>query len=314
MGNQVSSVIGIRDIAAYVPSGRVESEELRRRFSVEMPFLERKTGNTSLSRSAPEETTTSLACSAVEALFARHPDLAARVGLLVVVTQTPDGFGLPHVSAKVHGRLGLPRNVAAFDVSLACSGWVYALAAVRSFMDAEGIENGVLVTSDPYSKILDPADRDTGLLFGDAATATWLTSDQPRWKIGRGIYGTDGAGAEALMRRDTGMLHMHGRRVFEFSATVIPPAIQQVLDRNSLKREEVDLFLMHQGSRYIVDTIAERIGATDRTPYVAGEVGNTVSSSIPLALSTMDVSRARRIVVAGFGVGLSWAANVLEVL
>lgn len=304
--------IGIKDIAGYVPEGRVRADELQAAFKTERSFLERKTGSFSLARAAPQESVTDMACTAVKALMARHSGLRERVGLLVVVTQTPDGHGLPHVSAKVHGMLALPQDVAAFDISLACSGWVYAISVCRAMMEAEGIEHGIVVTADPYSKILDPADRDTGLLFGDAATATYLSSDAPEWRIGNGLFGTDGSGANALMRREDGRLHMNGRRVFEFSATLVPPTIRRLVERAGLGLGDIDLFVLHQGSRYIVDTIGERLGATDRTPWFAAEVGNTVSSTIPLALSTLDVRPLRRIVVAGFGVGLSWAANILE--
>lgn len=306
------SVVGIKDIIGYVPDDRMDVSSLLEKFSVDSKFIESKTGGLFLARAAVEETTTDLAAKALELLLDAHPNLRSNIGLLIVVTQTPDHFGLPHISARVHGRFNLPKSVAAFDISLACSGWVYALSICRSFMQAEGIAHGVIVTADPYSKIVNPDDRDTAMLFGDAATATLLVSHKPIWTIGRGVFGTDGSLASSLERRAGGFLHMNGRRVFEFSATVIPPCIEAVLKKNAICKADIDVFLMHQGSRYIVDTIGDRIDALARTPYLASQVGNTVSSSIPLAMFTSDFSNKRRVLVAGFGVGLSWAANILE--
>ena len=114
---------------------------------------------------------------------------------LIVVTQNGDGEGLPHTAAIVQHKLGLPTRVAAFDISLGCSGFVYGLYALKGFLDATGGQNGIMVTADPYSKVIDREDRITSLLFGDAATATWL-GESPIWQLGEVHFGTDGSGAE----------------------------------------------------------------------------------------------------------------------
>ena len=311
MASEVTASARIVDCVAYVPSGRLDLRDRMAELGVSEEFLTSKTGYLRLARKAEEEDTADLAAEVVGRALRRHPEAARELGVLVVVTQTPDGGGIPHVSSIVHGRLGLPDGVAAFDISLGCSGWVYALSVVKSFMDANSMNYGLLVTADPYSKILDPADRGTVCLFGDAATATLLTPDQG-WTIGRFVFGTDGTHAEKLMVDDRGKLHMNGRGIFTFSAVRVPECIEQTLAANDVKLEDVDRILLHQASRYIVETIGQRIGAPDKTPFVANDIGNTVSSSIPLLLDDGICDGDSVVLVCGFGVGLSWAATVLR--
>jgi 3-oxoacyl-[acyl-carrier-protein] synthase-3 len=302
---------GIVAIEAYVPSTRVDLRAVGPSLGADSAFLENKTGALLLPRKKSSETASDLAERAVRKLFARFPGLESRVQLLVVVTQNPDGFGLPHASAILHGKLGLPSNVAAFDVSLGCSGWVYGIALVKAFLDAHGLSNAILVTADPYSNVVDPSDKNTMLLFGDAATATLVSAERPRWSLGKCVFGTDGTRASELYVDRDRKLRMNGRAIFTFSATQVPAVIDEVLTANGLSSDAVDRILLHQGSRYIVETIGQRMKMETKTPFVASATGNTVSSSIPLALIDERFDSDRRVVVCGFGVGLSWAATVL---
>jgi len=174
--------------------------------------------------------------------------------------------------------------------------------------------DGLLVTADPYSKIVSPDDRDTAMLFGDAATATMLTRSKPVWRLGRAVFGTDGGKAGALEVQSNRQLRMNGRGVFEFSATRVPGAMHETLERNGICWQDVDRVMLHQGSRYIVETIAKRIDQMDKTPFGAALYGNAVSSSVPLMLEAEADLGHRCILTAGFGVGLSWAVAPLFLL
>lgn len=178
-------------------------------------------------------------------------------------------------------------------------------------MESQGYRNGILVTCDPYSEIIDPNDRDTALLFGDGATATWL-SDSPVWKIGHADFGISSHVHTALTINENGFLAMNGRAVFNFAATQIPASVDRVLTKTHLNIDQIDMLLLHQGSRYIVETLAKRLGTEDKTPFVAMEYGNTVSSSIPMLLAENVPDTAQRLILCGFGVGLSWATCILE--
>lgn len=178
-------------------------------------------------------------------------------------------------------------------------------------MQAAGLKNAILVTADPYSKIMDRADRMTTLLFGDAATATWLGPD-PVWELGPARFGGDGAGAEYLAVKD-GCFHMNGRQVFNFASLKIIPHMQDVLDELDMSLDDVDAFCLHQGSGAIVDAIAKRLG--DNGSKVIKDMfgaGNTVSSSIPMLLEHYGFDgKWNNTLLSGFGVGLSWGSALL---
>jgi 3-oxoacyl-[acyl-carrier-protein] synthase-3 len=249
------------------------------------------------------------AVQSLQAKLGEGFDLSS-VQCLVLVTQNPDGNGLPHTSAILHGKLGLSPRCFAFDISLGCSGFVAGLAAIKGFMQVTGLTKGLLVTADPYSKVIDREDRNTVLLFGDGATAT-LISDTPVWEIGEFDCGTIGKSSDALTVRANGKLEMNGRAVFDFSALQVPPSIARALEANKVTVEDIDLGILHPGSKYIVDTVAKRAKITN-VARGAETYGNTVSSSIPLLLENVPPDGGKRILVSGFGVGLGWATTVLR--
>lgn len=304
-------MIGIQAIGSYIPSGRIDNRDRLDEFDLDEVFLVERTGMMRLAVKADDEETSDLCKKAFINLQLKTGIQPDDVECVVVCTQNPDGHGLPHTSAIVHAKLGLPDNCAVFDISLGCSGFVYGLSVIQGFMQANVFRKGILFTADPYSKVVDKQDKNTSLLFGDGATAT-LISDTPIWHTGKFLFGSHGKGHSSIMiEKDSGQLTMNGRGVFSFSATAVPKNILEMLAANSLRIEEIDCFALHQGSRYIVDTIKNKLGVDEsRVPFVAADYGNTVSSSVPLILSDLD-QRNERIVIAGFGVGLSWASTVL---
>ena len=301
--------IGIGEIGVALPAARTVTAELAPALGIDQERLERRLGFTRLARMAPGSDTSDLAIAAVEQLVARGFDLAT-VQCVCVVTQNPDGAGIPQVSTIVHGRLGLATSVATFDIAHGCAGFVYGLAIARSFMQCQGYSTGLLITSDPYSKIVDPTDPYTALIFGDAAAATVLTS-MPRWQVGKTDFGSSGDMREALRVDATGRLHMNGKRIARLAGTVVPDSIRKTLALNGLAVDGVDELLLHQGSRYIVETIGDTLGARDKTHFYAADYGNLVSSSLPVALAMHVRPDVRRLIACGFGVGLAWATTLL---
>lgn len=308
------NVIGIKEIASYVPEEGVDNIAQAANFGEPAEFIEQKIGAVRLPRKAEEEETSDMAVRAVNALLAKVPTLDLnKVDALMVVTQNGDGQGLPHTSAIVQHKLRLPKTVAALDVSLGCSGYVYGLFLLQGFLQSSGLKNGLLVTADPYSKIVDAQDRVTALLFGDAATATWLGED-PIWALEHVAYGTDGSGAEFLQVSHN-KLHMNGRQIFNFAAVNVAPHIEQLLKSHQMSPEDVDLFCLHQGSAAIVDAISRRFGnLSGRFVKDLHSTGNTVSSSIPLLLErhAFGMASYQRILLSAFGVGLSWATATIR--
>ena len=303
-------MLGIEEIGYYIPQGRISNYDRKTQFGIDDHFIEEKIGVRQVSLKSPDEETSDLCVKAFANLRDKITIDLNDIEAMVVVTQNPDR-NIPHTSAILHGKLALPNRCACFDISLGCSGFVYALSIFQAFMAANGMKKGLLFTADPYSKITDPNDKNTTLLFGDASAVT-LISDQPKLVSGAFTFGTIGAEHEKLICNE-GVLFMHGRAVFNFAAKVIPDDIRQVVAKNALTLEQIDLFLLHQGSKIIVETIADKLPVPrDKAPYATYDYGNTVSSTLPILLAEELSGNARNIVICGFGVGLSWASGLLK--
>lgn len=302
-------MLGIQSIASYLPKGRVDNLEQADRFETDREFVEQKIGVSSLPRFEEQDSVVSASVAAFSNLCAKESIDLAEIECVVLCTQNPDKGGLPHNSALVHAELGLPEDCACFDIGLGCSGYVYGLSVIQSFMAANGMKKGLLFTCDPYSRILDPEDKNTCLLFGDAASVT-LISETPRYTLASAKFSTKGAGSEALQKNGS-QLEMNGRAVFNFALQDVPKQIRRVLENAELKAEDVDLFLLHQGSRFMLENTIKRAGIPlEKAPIKLSETGNTVSSSIPLLLEKELGKSPGTILMSGFGVGLSWATAI----
>jgi 3-oxoacyl-[acyl-carrier-protein] synthase-3 len=310
----MDEVIGIRAIASHVPALRVSNLERGARAGKDAAFISDKIGFEHVARRDAAQDTSDLCVAAMQSLpetWAGYDPAA--VDCLLVCTQNPDAHGLPHTSAVVHAKLGLGHDVACFDISLGCSGYVYGLATITALMRAHGLKSGLLFTADPYSKILDPGDWDTELLFGDAATATWVTTD-PVYVPRPAMFATDGTMGHSIAVPERGAtLRMLGSNVFKFTMTAVPAQIERYLAREGLSKEDVDAYLLHQGSRFIVENLGRKLGIPpEKAPFEAGGLGNTVSSTLPLMLERRLADPPAKVLLCGFGVGLSWATMLLD--
>ncbi|MDG5467686.1 ketoacyl-ACP synthase III [Deltaproteobacteria bacterium IMCC39524] len=304
-------MLGIKDVGVYIPETRIDNYGRKKQFSIDDNFIEQKTGIKKVAQMAADENTADICIKAYENLLERSAVNASEIEALIVVTQNPD-YQIPHTSALVHGRLGLPANCACFDISLGCSGFVYALSVIQAFMVVNGFTKGLLITADPYSKVVNQEDKGTALLFGDAAAATYITTD-PVFVPGLFTFGTRGEDYNNLIVKEK-YLYMNGRAVFNFAAKTVPPDILTMLEKNGLSLEEIDKYLLHQGSKVIVEKIASKLGVhLSKVPFSIGDYGNSCASTIPILLQDefADAS-VKNIVISGFGVGLSWASGVLK--
>lgn len=304
-------MIGIADIATYLPPRRIDNLQRATQLGSSPAQVEERIGFRKVAQIEPGESTLLLATRAASQLLTQNALDPSFVDVLVVVTQNPDRK-IPHLSAELHGVLGLPDHCACFDIGLGCSGYVYGLSVLSSFMQANDFKTGILVTADPYSRIVNADDKATGLIFGDGATATLLTGD-PLFELGRFSFGTQGREADKLACNG-GVLFMNGRAVFNFAATHVPADIQRVLEKNDMTLEDIDCFVLHQGSRFVVETVADRLPVDrQRVPFLAAEYGNTISSSIPMMLADLlKNAKNKAMVLSGFGLGFSWASTVIK--
>lgn len=313
MSSEMGHGMRIANIGIYIPPSRQPNLPLLGGFGVDEAFMRNRIGIVTRAVKAPDQQTSDLCVEAFEDLIQKLPGLDTdSIEMACLVTQNPDSR-IPHTSAVIHQMLGLPARCMTFDLSQGCAGYPHALAIATSLAERFAFDNILVFTCDPYSTIVDPADRDTALLFGDAATATYLHRSGPGYRLVDGAFGTR-PGSAAVLRYD-GRFVMEGREVFLHAAREVPPAIRRLLERNHLREDDIDLFLLHPGSKYLLDALRRDLGVTEgQLPFEASEYGNTVSSSIPLMLaSRLHAKRAMsRILLSGFGVGFSWGTCLLE--
>lgn len=306
-------MLGIRNIASYIPKQTVNNIDQADRFETDREFVKQKIGVSSLPRFSENDTVVGACAAAFQNLCTKETIDLSEIDCVVLCTQNPDGGGLPHNSALIHSDLGLPEDCACFDIGLGCSGYVYGLSIIQSFMIANGMKKGLFFTCDPYSRILNPEDKNTCLLFGDAASVT-LVSDSPKYAITGAKFATRGAGGKALQKIEN-QLEMNGRSVFNFALQDVPKQIKNLMGQLELTSDDIDLFLLHQGSRFMLENTIKRAGIPiDKAPIDLAETGNTVSSSIPLLLEKELDNRPNTVLMSGFGVGLSWASAIYELV
>ena len=314
---------GIKHVTYYFPPTTLDNAELKGRFEFKPDFLEEKLGIERRYLAAKGDATSDYCVSAVTSLLEQSGVSPDAIDALVIVTLNPD-FIMPHTAALVQDRCGLRKDLASFDVALGCSGYVYGLSLVEAMMRAQGFSNAVLVTAVNFWRIINPDDRNTVPLFGDCATATLLSTDDPRYYVGRSTFGTNGGMREAIIVRGSGtgeqgegLLEMDGRGVFNLMMSEVPPDVRRCLELNQLSPDEVTTWLFHQASKYMVKNLAKELKLPpDRIIYDLADGGNTSSCTIPVTLSRRiltqpDAELPDIIGVSGFGVGASWASSFL---
>lgn len=304
----------IRATASALPSHSYDSATVAAWCGSDATFLCKKVGISSRHLMQEGESELELAVSACKKLFARTGVALRDIGLCIHVGQVR-AQTIPHTSALLQHHLGLSENCACFDMGLACSGYIYALSVAKSFMESGNVEHGLLITCDPYSRIMGRTNRNTVPLFGDAATATWLSLHGTGLETGKTDLGTDGAGAAYLefpshdSKRE---LHMNGRGIFNFAVRRVPESVERCLRLNEVSKEDIDYFLFHQANAFILRTLCESMKIDEkRCPMKMEKVANTVSSSIPLLLEEFlpRFYSGQRVIMSGFGGGLSWGTT-----
>ncbi len=331
----------IADMAGYLPARTLGNEELAALYPAwPADKILEKTGIRTRHIAADDETAGDLACAAARQLFAQGKVAAADVDFVILCTQAPDHL-LPTTACLLQHRLGIPTHAGALDVNLGCSGFVYCLSLAKGLVETGAARCVLVLTADTYSKIIHPLDKSVRTLFGDAAAATAVVaSDDPTPAIGPFVFGTDGSGGDHLIvpaggfrrPRDAGTaqdvcddsgntrtaehLAMDGAEVMAFTLREVPRAVEALLQKSGLAADAIDYFVMHQANQFILNALRKKLRVEpERVPIVMQETGNTVSSTIPLALLALrargQLDSPRRLMLVGFGVGLSWAACVL---
>ena len=321
----------IKKITYYLPERQEENPPGR---------LRKKTGIDSRHICGNNEIASDLAVKAAEKIFAHGIDRGT-VDMLLYCTQSPDYF-LPTTACILQDRLGLAESCGALDYNLGCSGYIYGLSIAKGMIESGQASRLFLVTSETYSKYINPRDNSTRPLFGDGATATLLEAVDTDIPGLEGFsFGTDGSGYQNLIVPAGAMkhpyragmesesvtdnygnmrtplnLHMNGSAISDFALKVVPDTMERILNKTSKTKEDIGYFVFHQANKFMLEYLQQKCGLQGY-PYWndVREYGNTVSSSIPMALTDM-LSRDRRpnpvVMSIGFGVGLSWAGCLIN--
>lgn len=325
----------IKALTYHLPDEIVTNEQLEAEMGG-VSLTAKTAGVESRRKASVNETASDLAVKAAKKLFRDHHVNPTDIDFLLYCTQSPDYF-MPSTSCTIQDRLQIPTTAGSFGYDLGCSGYVYGLAIANSFVDSGLAKNVLLLTADTISKYLNPKDKNR-LLFGDAASAT-LISTEGIAEIGKFEKGTDGSGFEHIIIRNGGNRHrdltggsytddngnehyedyfdMDGEKVFNFTVERIPLLIDNCLRINNITKESVDYYVFHQANKFMLNTLRKLNKLPKESFFIdLRDTGNTTSTTVPIglvkSLQEGNIHNDMNVMVAGFGVGLSWAATILK--
>ena len=312
-----------------LPNRSVTNADLETRMDTNDAWIVERTGIRERRAAEAGTTTATLATDAARAALESAHEAPAAVDLLIVATCTPEQ-PIPHTGAFVADALGL--QCPSFDLNAACSGFVYALVVGASMIGSASMTNVLIVGSETLSRITDPFDRSTAILFGDGAGAALLRSSAGSSALLGFDLGCDGSATEILGQRGGGsrfpattetlaaghhFIHMQGQEVFKRAVRAVVDSAGASLIRSALTIDDIDWFVPHQANIRIIESAAQRLGIRmDKTIVNIANVGNTSSASIPMALfEAVDDGRVQpgdRVLLSGFGAGMTWASAIIE--
>lgn len=327
----------IKAISYYLPEKVVTNEELLQEFPEwSVDKVAAKIGVESRHVAAENETAGDLAEKAALKLFEEYHVDPKTIDFVLLCTQSPDHF-LPTTACILQDRLGIPTSAGALDYNLGCSGCVYGMAMSKGLIAAGIAKNILLLTAETYNKYLHSSDKSNRSIFGDGAAAC-LISTEGFAQIGAFSLGTDGSGAKHLIvetgaarqmtatggvsEDDDGhqkfddYLYMNGSAIFNFTLDAVPAMMKDILEKNDMEKEQVDYYVFHQANKFMLNTIRKVcVLPKDRFYVNLEETGNTVSATILIGLKqcleTGTIAPGMQVMIAGFGVGLSWGGTML---
>ncbi len=324
----------IAGTGSYTPSKVLSNADLESMVDTTDEWITSRTGIRERRIAAPGEATSDLAVRAAEAALENAKVSPEELDIIIVATVSPDTF-FPATACYVQSRIGAKRATA-FDVSAACSGFLYALQISRNFINAGHCERILIIGAEKLSSMTNWEDRNTCVLFGDGAGAAVLTCNTDRGKRSRRVLstvmGSDGDQTDILVVPGGGSkcpitpdnvdqrlntISMVGREVYKYAVNAMKRACEEALQAAGLTAEDVSMVIPHQANIRIIEAIVERLGIPmERTFINLDRYGNTSAAAIAIALDEANRSGAIRegdiVLLVAFGAGLTWAATVVE--
>ena len=328
----------IKALAYTLPENEITNEQLVKEFPEwSVDKIADKVGINTRFVASENETSSDLAVKAAEKLFLENPNINKEdIDFVLFCTQSPDYF-LPTSACIIQNKLGLPTTCGALDFNLGCSGYIYGLSLAKGLVLGGIANNVLLLTGETYSKYLHPKDKGNRTIFGDAGSAT-LISTEGFAEIENFSLGTDGKGAENLIVKTGGLrckspmndltfdekanptssdyLYMNGSEIFNFTIEAVPELVKNTLLKNKLTNDEIEGFVFHQANKFMLNFLRKKLKINEeKFHYYMSEVGNTVSSTVPIVLyeKLKNGELHGNILLGGFGVGYSWGGCVINI-
>lgn len=325
------SILGVRVLScgSYVPDALVTNDMLSKHFCCDVDWIVRRTGIQERRHSLPHQATSDLCYEAGRACLDRGNINRDEIDLILVATYTPD-TSFPAVGNVLQHRLGL--SCPALDINVACAGFIYAFVTGATYIKAGLAKKVLVIGGDTNSRIANPADPKTYPLFGDGAGAVVLAAADESFGIASYQLGSDGAGADMLVRPGCGSrlppdeetlhqglqyLHMDGRAVFRWAVSTLSDSITGVLEHVGLTIHDVDYFLTHQANIRIIHAATDVLGIPrDKVHTNVKKYGNTSAGSVPLAMDEAMqmglIKPGKKVIMSGFGAGLAWGTLLMN--
>ena len=315
----------IAGIGAYVPETIVTNDDLAKIVETSDEWISSRTGIRER-RISTKEGTSDLAAEAARRALEAAGVKPEELDLIILGTSSPD-CNYPSGACEVQAKIGAV-NAAAFDISAACSGFIFAMNIVQGFFKSGIYQTALIIGAETLSKVVDWDDRSTCVLFGDGAGAAVLKNEESG--IIDMLMGSDGTKGEALKctsrslgnfltgeRPELGFMTMDGHEVFRFAVKRVPESIESLIKRNQTAKEDIRYYILHQANERIVEAVARRLKEPmDKFPMIIEKYGNTSTASIPLLLDDMVkkgmLEAGDKIILSGFGAGMTWGAVLLE--
>lgn len=317
--------IRIVGTGSCLPKNRVTNADLARCVDTSDEWIAERTGIRAR-HLAKDETLAEMSAEAARQALSEAGIKAEDVELIIVATISGDHV-TPSAACEVQSIIGAKKAVA-FDINAACSGFLFALNTAYAYMQSGICQNALVIGAEVLSRLIDWKDRSTCVLFGDGAGAAVVRADEKG--VIRFVQGCDGTKGMALAcenravnnpliqnRAEQGYLQMDGQAIYRFAVSEVPANIQRALAEAETNPAEIKYFLLHQANIRIIQSIAKRLKISpDRFPVILENCGNVSAGSVPILLDTVHkkgmLQRGDKIVLAGFGAGLTWSICVME--
>ena len=321
----------MRSIGAYVPNKILTNEDLEKMVDTSDEWITKRTGIKERHIADENEYTSDMATKASEVAIQRAGISKSDIDLVLCATVTPDYFNMPSTACVISSKLGI-KNVQAFDISAACSGFVYALSIAKAFIESGMKRNVLVIGAEKFSTIVDYTDRSTCILFGDGAGAAVISATDDKSEAIVDIHASaDGNYADFLMTPAPGSVHpascevieqglqyvkMRGNETFKLAVKTLTKDVKEILKKNKISVEDIDFFVPHQANYRIIKAVGDSLKiSSEQTVLTVHKYGNTSAASIPMAINDIyeegKLKYGDIMLLDTFGGGLTWASAIL---